>query len=138
MPLDNRTLVVSSLLVTAVLSLLDILIWRTRNTFSGFGRWAIDARDVDSALDLLRQGPVDVLLTDIQMPGRSGIELARLVVRDFPGIRVIAMSGFEESELNQLPRELGIDAALMKPMQPEVLIGAVREAVERARVAKPA
>ena len=41
MPLDNRTLVVASLLVTAVLSLLDILIWRTRNTFPGFGRWAM-------------------------------------------------------------------------------------------------
>src|SRR5580692_7897147 len=40
MQLDNRTLVVSSLLVTAFLSLLDILIWRTRNTFPGFGRWA--------------------------------------------------------------------------------------------------
>src|SRR5580658_10135998 len=41
MQLDNRTLIVSSLLVTAVLSLLDILIWRTRNTFPGFGRWAV-------------------------------------------------------------------------------------------------
>ena len=41
MQLDDRTLMFSSLLVTIVLSLLDILIWRMRTTFPGFGRWAI-------------------------------------------------------------------------------------------------
>jgi hypothetical protein len=41
MQLDNRTLMFSSLLVTTVLSLLDILIWRMRTTFPGFGRWAM-------------------------------------------------------------------------------------------------
>ena len=76
--------------------------------------------------------PVDVVLTDVQMPGRSGVELARLVVREFPGIKVIAMSGFEDSHLSRLPAELGIDAALPKPMHPDALIGAVREAMARA------
>src|SRR5580658_4614930 len=86
-------------------------------------------RITNTALDILRDDPVDLVLTDLQMPGRSGVELAQLVVRDFPGVKVIAMSGFEDTHLSQLPRELGIAAALTKPMQPEVLIGAVRAAL---------
>jgi two-component system, cell cycle sensor histidine kinase and response regulator CckA len=102
-----------------------------RRVLESAGYDVTDAADVDSALELLRRSPVDVVLTDVQMPGRSGVELAQLVVRDFPGIKVIAMSGFEDSHLSRLPAELGIDAALTKPMHPDALIGAVREALAR-------
>jgi signal transduction histidine kinase/CheY-like chemotaxis protein len=96
---------------------------------AGFG--VIDAADAEAALELLRDGPVDVVLTDLQMPGRSGVELARLVVHDFPRSKVIAMSGFEDVHARGLTRELGIEAALTKPMQPEALLGAVRAALEQ-------
>ena len=102
-----------------------------RRVLESAGYEVMDAADADSALDLLRRSPVDVVLTDVQMPGRSGVELAQLVVREFPGIKVIAMSGFEDSHLSRLPAELGIDAALAKPMHPDALIGAVREAMAR-------
>jgi two-component system cell cycle sensor histidine kinase/response regulator CckA len=102
-----------------------------RRVLESAGCDVIDAADVGTALDLLRNGHVDLVLTDIQMPGRSGIELAQLVVRDFPGVKVIAMSGFEDIHLSQLPRELGIAATLTKPMQPEALIRAVCAALEQ-------
>ena len=102
-----------------------------RRVLESAGYDVTDAADVDGALERLRRSPVDVVLTDVQMPGRSGVELARLVVRDFPGIKVIAMSGFEDTQLSQLPGKLGIDATLIKPMRPEVLIDAVREAMAR-------
>ena len=105
-----------------------------RRVLENAGCDVIDAADVNTALDLLRNDHVDLVLTDLQMPGRNGIELAQLVVRDFPGLKVIAMSGFEDTYLSQLPRELGIAAALTKPMQPEELIGAVRAALEPAKV----
>jgi signal transduction histidine kinase/CheY-like chemotaxis protein len=107
-----------------------------RRVLESAGCDVIDAADVTTAIELLRNGPVDLVLTDLQMPGRSGAELAQLVVRDFPGIRVIAMSGFEDIHLRQLPRELGIDAALMKPMQPEVLVEAIRAALERKKLSE--
>jgi DNA-binding NarL/FixJ family response regulator len=84
----------------------------------------------------MRDSPVDLILTDLQMPGRNGVELAQLVVRDFPGIKVIAMSGFEDTYLGHLPRELGIAAALTKPMQPEALISAIRAALEKEKVSR--
>lgn len=107
-----------------------------RRVLESVGYGVIDAGDVDAAVELLRRGPVDVVLTDLQMPGRSGADLAKLALRDFPGVKVIAMSGFEDTQLSQLLRELGIDAALTKPMQPEVLIRTVREALARAKLAK--
>jgi CheY-like chemotaxis protein len=103
-----------------------------RRVLESAGYEVMDTADADGALDILQRNPVDVVLTDVQMPGRSGVELARLVVREFPGIKVIAMSGFEDSHLSRLPAELGIDAALTKPMHPDALIGAVREAMARA------
>ena len=108
-----------------------------RRVLESAGYDVTDAADVDGALELLRCSPVDLVLTDVQMPGRSGVELAQLVARDYPGIKVIAMSGFEDTHVSQLPRELGIDASLTKPMHPEVLIGAVRDAMERAKAARP-
>jgi len=102
-----------------------------RRVLESAGYEVIDAADVNAALQFLEVGPVDLLLTDLQMPGRSGVELAQLVVRDFPGIKVIAMSGFEDTHLSQLPRELGISAAVTKPMRPEELIGTVRAALGR-------
>jgi len=102
-----------------------------RRVLESAGCDVADAADVNTALDILRDGSVDLILTDLQMPGRSGVELAQLVVRDFPGIKVIAMSGFEDIHLSQLPRELGIDAALTKPTQPEALIGAISAALQK-------
>jgi len=102
-----------------------------RRVLESAGCDVTDAADVSTALEILRNGRVDLVLTDLQMPGRSGVELAQLVVRDFPAVKVIAMSGFEDTHLSQLPRELGIAAALTKPMQPEALIRAVRAALEQ-------
>jgi DNA-binding NtrC family response regulator len=41
--------------------------------------------DADAALRVLRAGPVDLILSDLLMPGRSGLELLQCVLRDHPG-----------------------------------------------------
>jgi DNA-binding response OmpR family regulator len=103
-----------------------------RRILEGAGYHVTEAEDADSALRHLRRNTVDVVITDVQMPGSNGLELARLVQDLFPGIRVVVMSSLENVHFRQLPRELGIDAALPKPMSPEVLVGAVRAALARA------
>jgi DNA-binding response OmpR family regulator len=103
-----------------------------RRVLEGEGYDVSEAEDADAALHHLHHKTVDVVLTDVQMPGASGLELARLVQDLFPRIRVMVMSSLENAHFRQLPRELGIDAALSKPMKPEVLVGAVRAVLSRA------
>jgi DNA-binding NtrC family response regulator len=86
-----------------------------------------DAEDVDAALQCLAEGPVEVVLTDLQMPGRSGLELALIVARKFPKTKIVVMSTFED--VTRLPRELNINGALAKPMKPNALLGTVRSAL---------
>ena len=52
------------------------------------------AEDGSSALAEIRREVPDFLLSDLNMPGRSGFDLLRVVRRQFPSIRVIAMSAF--------------------------------------------
>ena len=48
----------------------------------------------EHALDILQKDSVEVLLADINMPGMSGIELAKIATSTVPGIRVVFSSGF--------------------------------------------
>jgi CheY-like chemotaxis protein len=76
------------------------------------------APDGDSALAVLRGEPFDLILTDIFMPGKEGIETIMEIRRDFPGIKIIAMSGGGRSgELHYLEDaiELGAVRTLFKP-----------------------
>jgi len=61
----------------------------------GAGLTVLAAANADAALALLaaHAGPVDVLLTDLTMPGMSGTELAARVRAERPGVRVLFASG---------------------------------------------
>jgi signal transduction histidine kinase/ActR/RegA family two-component response regulator len=101
-----------------------------RRVLESVGYEVMDVESVDRALDLLQSVPVDAVLTDMQMPGRSGVELARAMASEFPQVHLIAMSGFEDTGVQSLPGELGIEAVLTKPMQPDALIETVHRVIE--------
>lgn len=48
----------------------------------------------EDAVDVLKKDDIDILLADINMPGMSGIDLAKHAVNTVPGIRVVFSSGF--------------------------------------------
>jgi len=52
--------------------------------------------DAAGMMELLRREKTDLLITDINMPGVTGIELAAMVSREFPLVRILAMSTFKE------------------------------------------
>jgi CheY-like chemotaxis protein len=80
------------------------------------------------ALELLakEQQPIDVLLTDANMPGMNGVELVRRLLSERPSLQVIIMSGFTEDlpRLGELEEKVGL---LPKPFAPKD----VRERVDR-------
>jgi DNA-binding response OmpR family regulator len=53
------------------------------------------AEDGDDALEMVRESDgVDVMITDIQMPRRDGVSLARAVAEEFPTAAIVLMSGY--------------------------------------------
>ena len=79
------------------------------------GFTVVEASNADEALDLLRTQDVDLLFTDVRMPGSmSGLELAELVRREFSDIPVVLTSG----HLKASQRPSGTEF-VRKPYDPE-------------------
>lgn len=87
----------------------------------------------DLALAALTASAVDVVVTDVGMPGMGGIELARAVKAIAPTVPVIAVTGFGEREDIAGARGREIDAVLVKPVEPDALIRTIADVVARAR-----
>lgn len=68
------------------------------------------------ALDFLRKNTVDLLLTDINMHGMNGIELAQLARKMQPNIHIIIITGYGEFEYAQGAIQAGVDNYLLKPV----------------------
>ena len=75
-------------------------------------------------------GPIDLLLTDSMMPGKSGVELSTLLTARRPGIPIIIMSGYTQETLD-VPGLKEPIALLQKPFTPRDLRRRIREALDR-------
>jgi len=84
--------------------------------------------DAASALDPFPK--IDVLVTDVVLPGRSGFQLAEEVVGRRPNVRVLFMSGYGDPEIGARELSVPFDSAL-KPFLPEDLIVKVVDLFKR-------
>ncbi|WP_455374179.1 response regulator [Limibacillus halophilus] len=88
-----------------VVDLIEMLGYQVKLTDSG-----------ERALELLQgEGPFDLLISDVVMPGISGIELATAARRDRPGLSVILTSGFSAASLEKSRQNLSEFVFLHKP-----------------------
>jgi two-component system, cell cycle sensor histidine kinase and response regulator CckA len=110
----------------------------TRATLAQSGYTVLEAKDGADALAISsgHEGPIDLLLTDIVMPGMGGHALAGELTRRRPETRVVYMSGYTgQTYSSQGPIEPGSDF-LAKPFTREVLTRKIREALDRPVVAE--
>jgi DNA-binding NtrC family response regulator len=98
------------------------------------GYEVVTARDGASALAALEAQPVDVVLCDVRMPGRDGLELLPDLLRRLPGATVILMSAYGSAELAVEALRRGAYDYLAKPFQPAEALLALRKARERERL----
>lgn len=88
----------------------------------------------EEALDVLdRQGKTDVLLvlSDINMPGMSGLELLRRIKAEPPSVLVCMMTAYSDHEYRQRAKECECDGYLTKPIDFDVLKKHIRDFAER-------
>jgi DNA-binding NtrC family response regulator len=94
----------------------------------------VGAADAGAALRLVREEHFDLVLTDIRMPGMSGLELFRSIRSIRPGMPVILMTAFAAENLIQQAVQEGVFAVLPKPFEIEHVIFALTRALSRPMV----
>lgn len=89
------------------------------------------AANAREALDLLARTPFALVISDVQMPGISGVELLRKIITDFPDVAVVMVSGVDRSQRVIDALRQGAFDYLIKPCDLDVLQLTVARALER-------
>jgi two-component system response regulator YesN len=84
-----------------------------------------------SALEYIRNHPVDILITDIKMPVHSGIELAKKSLEHKPNLNIIFISGYEDFQYAKEALLLKACGYILKPVDDNEIISLVKETVTR-------
>ncbi|MGH7607548.1 MAG: response regulator [Gemmatimonadales bacterium] len=101
-----------------------------RATLETAGHDVLEANDGTQGLWLLAGNAVDLVITDIFMPGQDGIEALRRIKQDYPAVKVIVISGGDATgrlDLREDALLLGAARALRKPIRPDTLLAAVED-----------
>jgi len=91
------------------------------------GYVVLESADGRDALDQLRQCHVDLLISDIVMPERDGLEILRSLRKDFAGLKVIVMSGAFDGRFLRTAEMLGAHATLQKPLRMNLVLETVQK-----------
>lgn len=75
-----------------------------------------EASDGEMALPLIQKTQPDVLLTDIKMPFMDGLSLSRIVHQEFPDMKIIIFSGYDDFEYARQAITVGVEQYLLKPV----------------------
>ncbi len=92
-----------------------------------------EASDGELAYPLIQESKPDILITDIRMPFMDGLELSRRVKKEMPHIKIIVLSGYDEFEYAREGIRIGITEYLLKPIDGNKLLEAVKRVAQLIR-----
>jgi two-component system, NarL family, response regulator NreC len=85
-----------------------------------------EALDGEMLLDLVRKKQPNLVITDIRMPKCDGISATKIIKKEFPEIKVIAFSMFDQTEAIQQMKEAGASGYIMKNSSLKKVLEAIR------------
>jgi CheY-like chemotaxis protein len=93
-------------------------------------------QDAAKAIDLVRQSPetFDLIVTDLNMPGMSGLDVARELLKMNPELPIIITTGYVRTDDVQAARSIGVREVVLKPDTIEELASMVQTHLARASV----
>lgn len=91
------------------------------------GHEVVTQKDSSIAVELLKSGQFDLLITDIRMPGVDGMQLLELANKQTPPIPSIVISAFGSEKTEQRSIDLGCRAYIQKPFKIQAVLDAVRK-----------
>ena len=80
---------------------------------SGYAVWTCS--EASEALEELKKEHIDLVLTDVRLPGMSGVELTKRIVERWPDVAIIVMTGFGEIDIAVEVLKLGARDFIRKP-----------------------
>jgi len=86
--------------------------------------------DCNTVIENIRQTSPDVVVMDIDMPGTSGIEGVKLITKNFPGIKILMQTVFDDDEKVFAAIKAGADGYILKNAESEKILTAIREVHE--------
>jgi len=101
-----------------------------RHVLEREGYTVLDAENGIVGTQVCREHVPDLVITDVHMPGQDGFETIVSLRREFPNLRIIAISGGHQFETDfnlKLSGDLGAERTLSKPIRKEILLSTVRE-----------
>ncbi len=96
-----------------------------------------EAADYNGVMAVLRDAQVDVVLLDISMPGRSGLEILKILRERYAKLPVLILSMFPEDQYALRALKLGASGYLTKDSAPQLLVDAIRAASRGKRYVSP-
>jgi DNA-binding response OmpR family regulator len=114
----------------------DLVRGLLRETLELAGHTVIEARNGGDGLALFRRAGADLVITDIVMPDKDGIDVVRALREQVPPVNIIAISGAGGSaeDYLDLAYRMGAVKVLLKPFTTAALIAAVNELLPGAGI----
>jgi anti-anti-sigma factor len=106
-----------------------------RMTLTAYGYSVLTAENGQEGLDAFRRERPSIVLTDIKMPGMSGIDVLKQIKAIEPGTEVIVITGHGDMDLAIQALNLDATDFINKPIQRHLLEQAIKRAQERRRLA---
>lgn len=98
-----------------------------RSMLESAGYRVLAAENGKEAMKILKAERVDLILTDLVMPEQEGIETIKTLRREYPDLKVIAMSGAFGGDYLRIASYLGAHGTLSKPIQMQALLKLIGE-----------
>ena len=89
------------------------------------------AEDVTSAREALAKGSFDLVLSDMNMPGESGLDLVKTIVAEHPDTATVMCTGLDDAELARTAIDIGAYGYIVKPFEANEILIAVMNALRR-------
>ncbi|MGB3092371.1 MAG: sigma-54 dependent transcriptional regulator [Candidatus Zixiibacteriota bacterium] len=109
----------------------EIVLKSCRKILEGGGHEVLTVLSGQGAFDILEKEPIDIVITDIKMPGIDGIQVLERVKEKYPDIAVIMITGYSTVQSAVQAMKLGAFEYIPKPFTPDEVLIVVEKALEK-------
>ena len=96
----------------------------------------LEAESVDDGLNIIREGGIDLVISDLVMPDKTGLDMVEILRLEYPGLRVILITGHGTVESAVKAMKIGALDYIRKPLNPAEFKIVVHRALEQSKLAE--